>query len=189
MHHLGMELHAVDAPPVIGDGGKGRALADRHDAETLGQFRHPVAMAHPDLVLLAGIPEAVEAVAALADIEHSAAAFAVMAALPLPAELGADGLLTVADAEDREAEIEHLLRGARRVFLGGGCRAAGEDHAFQPAMGAVGLQRLAGFLEGHDLAVDARLPHAAGDELGDLRTEIYNKNAFRHRRSYFSYFY
>src|SRR5690606_6753062 len=120
MHHLRMELHAVDAPPVIGDGGKGRALADRHDAETLGQFRHPVAMAHPDLVLLAGIPDAVEELAALADLKESAAEFAVMAALHLAAELGADGLLAVADAEDRQAEIKHLLRGARRVFLGGG---------------------------------------------------------------------
>src|SRR5690606_5177203 len=147
-------------------------------------FRHPVAMAHPDLVLLAGIPDAVEEFAALADIEKSAAEFAVMAALHLAAELGADGLLTVADAEDRQAEIKHLLRGARRVFLGGGSRAAGEDHAFQPAMGTVCLQRLAGFLEGHDLAVDARLPHAAGNELGDLRTEIDNKNALRHRRSF-----
>ena len=52
MDDLGMELHAVEAALVIGNGGERRAFAVRHRAETGGQGRHPVAVAHP--YLLAG---------------------------------------------------------------------------------------------------------------------------------------
>ena len=56
-----MELDAVEAPRVVGDGGEGRALADRDDLETRRQPGHPVAMAHPDLLaaLLENFPHRV----------------------------------------------------------------------------------------------------------------------------------
>src|SRR3546814_8889566 len=108
---------------------------------------------------------------------------AVVAGLDVAAELHADGLLAVADAEDRQPQPEHLFRRARREFFRGRCRTAGEDDALQRAVVIDHVQAFIRLLERHDLAVDAGLAHAAGDQLGDLRSEIDNKNALRHRRS------
>src|SRR5665213_1346555 len=50
MRHLGMELHAVEAALLVGDGGEGRALADADDAEAGRQLVDEVAVAHPHLL-------------------------------------------------------------------------------------------------------------------------------------------
>ena len=42
------------------------------------------------------------------------------------------------------------------------------------------VQRGLGFVEGNDLAIDARLAHAPGDELGDLRAEVDDENGGSH---------
>ena len=47
MHHLWMELHAVELAGIIGDGRERRAVRHRHGAEALGEFGDAVAMAHP----------------------------------------------------------------------------------------------------------------------------------------------
>ncbi len=95
-----------------------------------------------------------------------------MAALHRAAKLGGDGLLAIADGEDRQAGVENFLRRAGRAGLGDGGRAAGQDHGF----GLDGVEGLFRRLERRDLAIDARLAHAARDELGHLRAEIDNEN-------------
>ncbi len=60
-----------------------------------------VAVAHPHLLARAGLEHALEQGAAALHVDERAAELAVMADLDLAAELGADGLLAVADAEDR----------------------------------------------------------------------------------------
>ena len=57
VHHLGMELHAVKAPRLIGDGGEGRILGRRHDIEGRRDGDDLVAMAHPDGLSALGIAE------------------------------------------------------------------------------------------------------------------------------------
>src|SRR5690606_22672790 len=74
----------------------------------------------------------------------------------------------VADAEDRDAELEVLrIRPRRAVFVDRG-RTAREDHAHGRGLANALKRRVAG----QDLRVDAELSHATGDELRDLRSEV-----------------
>src|SRR5918996_5096969 len=127
VHDLGMELHAVDAPAVVGDRGERRALRDRDDAKALRQLHHLVAVAHPDLLAVADLEQALEQRAAVDHLDERAAELAVVADLDLAAELGADGLLAVADAQYRHALREHRLGRARRADRRGRGGAARED--------------------------------------------------------------
>ena len=104
----------------------------------------------------------------LRDENIGAAELAVMAGLDLAAELFAHRHLAIADAEHRHAELEHLLRRARRVGFGNAGRTTGEDD--RP--GRARRERGFGLVVRHDLAIDARLTHAPRDELGNLRAEI-----------------
>ena len=63
----------------------------------------------------------------LVEADLGAAVLALGRGLDPAAELGAHGLLAVADAEHRDAELEHGLRGARAQRLVGRGGAAGED--------------------------------------------------------------
>ena len=57
---LGVEHQAEEAALLVGGDRIGRAFGRGDDAEAFGQRLDPVAMAHPDLVGLARLPEAVE---------------------------------------------------------------------------------------------------------------------------------
>ena len=114
------------------------------------------------------MPQTLEQRARRDDLDLGAAELAMMAALDLAAELRRHRHLAVADAEHRDAGIEDRLRRARRPAFGDRGRAAGEDHRLrlEPLEGGLGL------LEGHDLAIDARLAHAPRDQLRHLAAEI-----------------
>ncbi len=75
--------------------------------------------------------------------------------------------------EHRYAEFEDALRSAWRVAVGDRFRAAREDDAAGPEGADFGLAHVPGM----DLAVHAELAHAAGDELGVLRTEVQDQDA------------
>src|SRR5690606_14669091 len=95
------------------------------------------------------------------DLEEGAAELTVVAALDPAAELGAHGLLAIADAEHGDAGLEDFLRRARAADIDGRGRAAGEDHRLR-------TDALEGFgcrLERNDLGIDAGLSHATRDEL------------------------
>ena len=176
MHHLGMEHEAVIAPCVVGDDGERRPLAHPHGAEAGGQLGHPVAMAHPDLLAAALLPDAVEQRAILDHLDEGAAVLAIIRWLDLAAELGAEGLMAVADAEQRHAHLEGDLRRPGRPHLGHRGGPAGEDDGLGRELGD--LLRVG--VEGHDLAIDARLADAPRDQLRDLAAEIENQNTVRH---------
>ena len=90
-----------------------------------------VAVAHPDRIALADLPDAVEQRRRLGHLDLGAAEFAVMAGLDLAAELMRHGLLAVADAEHRHAGLVDRLRRERRVLVEHRGRPAGEDHALR----------------------------------------------------------
>jgi hypothetical protein len=48
VHHLRVELHAVDPAGLVGDGRERRAGGGGDDLEAIGDGGDPVAMAHPD---------------------------------------------------------------------------------------------------------------------------------------------
>ncbi len=129
-------------------------------------------MAHPHRIAAADLPDAVIERRGLLHLDLGAAEFAVMAALDLAAELLGHRLLAVADAEYRHAGLVDRLRRQRRAFFVYRSGAAGEDHG----LGLVAFQGGFGAVEGNDLAVDARLAHAPGDQLRDLGAEIDDQN-------------
>src|SRR5690606_18769451 len=115
----------------------------------------------------------VEERACFANLHIGAAEFRRMATFDDTAELGAERLLAVADAEDRHARIEHRLRGARASLGGDRSRATGKDHA----LGLHLVECRGGILERMDLTIDAGLANAARNQLRHLAAEIDNEDA------------
>jgi len=62
-------------------------------------------------------------------IQRAFAEFALLSRLDLAAEKVCEDLDAVADAEDRNAELENVLVGQRRIFGINAGRAAGKDEA------------------------------------------------------------
>ena len=157
-----------------------RRGADHREAG--GERGDAVAVAHPDLLAAGGEEAGEERVGGLGGGDVGAAELGGVAGFDLAAELGHHGLLAVADAEDRDAEGEDLGRGARAAGVGDAGRAAGEDDGLRAEGGEEGGVDL---LVGVDLAVDADLAQAAGDQLGDLAAEVDDEEALvvgvRHR--------
>jgi hypothetical protein len=173
-----MEHHAVEAPCVVGDDGTRRAFGGAGHAEALGQAHHPVAVAHPHLVTLALRPQPLGEAAGIGDLEKSAAELLMVRGLDLTAELGAERLLAIADAQNRHAEIEHGRGRARGIRGDHRGRAAGQDdgawfEGADPRFVAV---------EGKDLAIDAAFAHPPRDQLRHLGAEIEDKHTVGHAR-------
>ena len=178
MRDFGMELRPVELPLLVGDHRERRAVADRDDAEARREGGDLVAVAHPHLVPLADLPQAVEQRAILGDGDEGSPEFALPLALVAgfdpAAELVAHHLLAVADAEDRQARLEQHLRRARAPFLrhpGGRSR---QDDPFRLHP----LIRRLGQAERRNLAIDAGFPHPARDQLRHLTAEVDDEDSF-----------
>ncbi len=172
VHDLEMELRGVEFALVVGDQRDRRIRRGADHAKAFRQFRHAVAVAHPDRIFLALLPHALEQRRVLGHRHFGAAEFAVMPALHLAAELMRHRLLAVADAEHRHAGLEDRHRRERRARLEHRGRSAGQDHGLR-------LHRGEGFLRlliRHDLGIDLFLAHPPRDQLGHLRAEIDDQN-------------
>ncbi len=168
MNNLWVELHAVEFSFIIGDHGKGAILGRAHHLETGRQFGDPVAVAHPNLVALAGLPGAVHQGAIAIHLDKSAAKFLMLRWLHRAAKLGAHGLLAIADAQHGNTHFEQRLRRPWRIHLGHRGWPAREDNAVGPALG----KGLRGLGIGHDFAIDIAFAQTPGNQLGDLAAEI-----------------
>ena len=166
--YLGMELHAVEPPRLVGDGHAGAGGAAGRQLEPLGDLLHIVPVAHPGdprfrqapeqraLGVKAGLGLAVFPGAALLGRAH-----------PAPQQVGHE-LAAVADAQNGRPPGEN-----GRVHLG----RAVQIHRTGPpgendADGLHGPQLLQRRGVGLHLAVYPALPHPAGDELVILPAEI-----------------
>ena len=118
VNNLGMEHGRVIAARFVGGDRVRRVLRHRIDTEALGQARHAIAVAHPHRVAAARSPDALEQGAHFEDLDVRPAEFRRMAALHPAAELLAQGLLAIADGENRNAAFEDLRRRARASSLG-----------------------------------------------------------------------
>ena len=176
VHDLGMEHQAIEFAAIVGDGGEGRALAGRDDAKAGRRLGDAVAMAHPHLLARALGPEALEEGALADHVDEGAAELAMVGRFDLAAQLRRHRHLPIADAEHGNAELEHLLRRARRTGLVHRRRSAREDDG----LGREGAKPLGGHGEGMDLAIDTALAHAARDELRHLAAEIENEDSVGH---------
>ena len=93
--------------------------------------------------------------------------FALVARLHLAAQVVRHKLHSVADTQNRNAQIEDAGIGLIVGFVNG-IGAAGKDDAFR----IEGFDFVQRHVERMQLAVNMSLAHAAGDKLGNLRTEV-----------------
>ena len=173
----GWNSDAVEPALVVGDRGIGRALARRHRAKAGRQRIDLVAVAHPHLLARARRPQPLEQAALAGDVDKGAAEFLMVAERDPAAELGAHRLHAVADrrAPARRAGTRCRARAASSARV----TEAGPPDRMMPrgreVADAVGARRV-----GPDLAIDAVLAHAAGDQLRDLAAEIEDQDAVGH---------
>ncbi len=173
---LGVELHGVIAPRLVGHAGDGAAGRAGHELEARRQRRDLVAVAHPHLehaVAFGGgeVLDAFEQRGVAVSAHLGVAKLAAVAAFNLAAQLVGHGLHAVADAQHRDAQLEHGVRRLVVHFVDAGVTAR-QDHALEPAVGGKFAHPVAAHVAGVHLAVHMRLAHAARDELGDLGAEV-----------------
>src|SRR6267378_4113608 len=111
----------------------------------------------------------------LANRDLCAAVFMLARRNDLAARQARDELHPVADAEHRDAQVEDAGIGGRRTVIEYRTRPARENDA-------LGVERrdereVASFARRMDLAVDARFPDAARDQLRELRAVVENEDA------------
>ena len=164
---FGVELDAVEVFICVfhhGDGAGGRA-AD--GAEVFRQPAHFVAVAHPHVqgVRCAVVNAAGER--AVLRLHLRVTKFALVAGLHFAAQMVRHKLHAVADAEHGHAQVEQPRVGLVFAVVHG-IGAAGKDDAFRVEGFDVGQRHIVGV----QLAIHMGFAHTAGDELGDLRTEV-----------------
>ena len=168
---FGMELHAVPALGLKGERGHRHALGAGGDGELRRRGADVVAVAHPHVETRrrAGmVRQTFEQTVLRDDRDFGVAVFARVGGFGLAAQLLGHRLHAVADAQQRQAAVEHVLRRARRAVFSGRFGAARQDDALGRERGDLG--RI--MVPGPDFAVDAQLADAAGDQLCVLRAEI-----------------
>ena len=164
VHHLGMELDAVDAAlPILER--RDRGVRRRRGHRRPGRRRRDrVTVAHPHRLLGRQVVEELR----LRRLELGLAEFGEPRMRDLAAEIARHQLHPVADPERRDAELEDRrvdLRSTVRIHRRG---AAGEDERGRAAGGDLGRAEPVA----HELRVHARLADAAGDQLAVLPAEI-----------------
>ena len=171
-----MELHAVEVPAWVRHGGDGRIGRAGGDAEAGRHGDHAVAVAHPHRQPAPG-RQTIEQPMLIVDGHFRRAELLARRTFHGATELAGHGLHPIADAEHRHTGREHRLWNPRRLGRDGGFRPAGQHDAARPSLGQVCCRGV----PGHDLAIDAGFAHAPGDELGGLRAEIQDQQAFHAR--------
>ena len=133
-----------------------------------------IAVAHPHLVLLTDIPQAIEQGRGRNDVDERPPEFLLVGRDHLAAELLVKRLLAVADAEQRQAAVEQNLWSAGAFSIDDGRRAAREDDP----LGIETIERLVRGVERRDLGLDAGFADATSNELRHLAAEIDDEDGF-----------
>ncbi|MCY1521143.1 hypothetical protein D9M68_559430 [compost metagenome] len=174
---FGVELQRVVAARLVGHAGDGAAVGAGHELEAGRQLGDLVAVAHPHVEHAVAfgrgeVGDVLQQRGVAMGAHGREAELALVAAFDLAAELLGHGLHAVADAEHRNAEVEHGLRALVGGFFVHAGVAAREDHALEVAAGGVFAHPLVGDVAGMHFAEHMRFTYAACDELGDLRAEV-----------------
>ena len=177
--HLGVELDAVEAAVLVGDGGEGRGVALGDDGEARRDGGDAVAVAHPDGRALARGEDALEqrrgAGRGGSRPGHTRGGWR--------ARPGRRAGRTWSARRSRRRAPARRLEHGRRVRAGS--RASWVEAGPPERMIAAGREaRVTNSVAdgaGVDLAVDPVLAHAARDQLGVLRAEVEDQDALGHR--------
>ena len=167
-----VELHAPHLFALHLIGGHSHLVRRGDDAESGGNGRDGVAVAHPHLRMFANTLQQ-----RIVVLEASQIGPAVLAGAgrlhASPVGIG-DELRAIADAQDGQlaANVRQVHPESLPVVHREG--AAGEDDAFHAL---VAMREL---VVRHDFAIHVQLAETAADELRGLRTEVENNNLFLH---------
>ncbi len=114
---LGVELDAVERRPSSATTANGAPSDTAYTSKARRAGGHPVAVAHPHRLAAALVPHALEAARSSPESRPRRGRTRRMAALDRAAQLLAQRLLAVADAQHRNAARENRLRRARAARL------------------------------------------------------------------------
>src|SRR4051812_36144603 len=166
-----MELQAEDRPRTVADRGDGAGIGSGQGNEVAVDRWHLVAVAHPHDGLFR---HPGEQRVGLLDPALGAAKLTAAGWLDRAAERLAGQLHAVADAEDGDAKIKEGRVAVRSAGFVDAGRTAGEDETTGTQFSdACGRQVMA-----HQLAENILLADAPSDELGVLRAEVEDQDAF-----------
>ncbi len=154
-----------EAPRLVGHRRNRRVLGFRQPAKARGGFEDRVSMAHPDRQFRGQV---VKEASPLLDVDVCRAVLTFAGRRDLSAELIGKELHAIADAQHRNAGIERRRIAARGAVLVNAGRSSGEDERLRRAQ----TDRLPGRGPRDQLAVDAGLADAPGDQLAVLRPKI-----------------
>jgi hypothetical protein len=173
MGDLRMELQAVQPALDIGHAGHRGRVGAGHQLEARRQLGNAVTVRHPHIQHAVAFGRRV--VLDIAQQRRVAsgphlriAELAMPGVLDDAAQLLGHGLHPIADAEHRDAQLEHGLGRARRLRIDHGLGSTGQHDPLRPEapdLVAVDVPRV-------DLAKNAGLADPTGDQLGVLRAEI-----------------
>ncbi len=176
VHDLRVELHAVEPVLRVLERRDRRGVGRRGHACSGRRGRDRVAVAHPHELLPRQVveqgPGLVERDLRLAELRH-------VVRLHRAAEFESHELHPVADAERGDAELEDLRVGMGRALRVDGGGSAGEHERDRVER----AQLLGREAVRHELRVDARLAHAARDQLAVLAAEVQHEHRPLLRRS------
>ena len=165
--HLRMELRGVQLALGALHGGDGADVGLRGHEEAFWRAAHGVAVAHPHGLLGGRVP--VQGGSAVVRArERGRAVLALLGVAHFATQRDGHDLLSVAEAEHRDAQLQDLGvdgGGVLGVDAGG---AAGEDDGG----GGDGADFVGRDVARHDLGVDVQVAHAAGDQLAVLGAEV-----------------
>ena len=164
--HLGMELRRVQ--PALGVlHGRDRAdVGMRGDNEAVGHLGHGIAVAHPHGLLVRRVREQPRIGTRACDLGWS-----VLALVGVPhraAERHGHDLLTVAEAEHGNAQLEDGRVHARRVLGIDARRTARQDDRRRRQLAHLVGRDVAGY----DFGVNPEVTNASSDKLPVLRSKI-----------------
>jgi len=161
-----VELNAIDGLALVGDGGEFGVLGGTNSVEALGQAAELVTVRHPHGH---GILQTLEE---LIDMATEASGLQISMAIltsgssdnAVRVQAVGNFLQTVADSQNRDAEIEEGRVDMRSILLVYGVGATRQDDS-------LGLPSQIGQLLGarEHLGVDIDLAETAGDEVGTVR--------------------
>jgi hypothetical protein len=126
-------------------------------------------MAHPHLLTRALGPDAARDGAFACYVHKGAAEFAILGRLNQAAKLRRQCLLPVTNPQHRHAKGEYSIRCARAFAFGHAGRPARQNNAARRKGADAFFGRV---IEGPNFAINAGFPHAAGNQLRHLATEI-----------------
>ena len=177
--HFGVELHGIEMPRRIGGNRERRVGRDAVNGETRGNFRHMVAVAHPDLfagVMICSVePAGQHRVGHVGRRHIGAAEFGgAMAAFHLAAKTVHHHLLAIADAKDRHTTGKGRRRRHRRAVCKDRRRATGKDDGFRCK---IGQKRVIYAVVGVNFAIHIQFPQPARNQLRHLRAEVDDQKA------------